>query len=84
MVVLRGLRRLRRDKLTAWLTIGLAVCSLSAFRDNPRDPHTWVAKGLNALNFIGIRTYANLREAEVAQRPEGWDGKDGARSSEST
>ncbi len=28
------------------------------------------------LNFIGIRTYADLREVEVAQKPEGWDGKD--------
>jgi uncharacterized protein YjbI with pentapeptide repeats len=28
------------------------------------------------LNFVGIRTYADLREVEVAQKPEGWDGKD--------
>ncbi len=28
------------------------------------------------LNFIGIRTYADLREVNVAERPNGWDGKD--------
>jgi hypothetical protein len=67
----RELRGLRPDKLTGWLTVGLVVCSISAFRDNPRAPYTWVAKGLNALDFIGIRTYADLREVEVAQKPEG-------------
>ena len=65
-----------RDRLAASLTVGLAVCSISAFRDNPRDPYTWVAKGLNAFNFIGIRTYADLREVDVAQKPDDWDGKD--------
>ncbi len=70
---------LHPGRLTIWLTVALAVCSISAFRDNPRGPYTWVAKGLNALNFIGIRTYADLREVDVAQPPqpsEGWDGKD--------
>jgi uncharacterized protein YjbI with pentapeptide repeats len=70
------LGRLRPDKLTVWLTIILAVCSISAFRANPRDDHTWVAK---SLNFVGIRTYANLREVDVAERPEGWDGEDWSR-----
>ena len=28
------------------------------------------------LNFVGIRTYADLREVNVAERPDGWDGKD--------
>jgi uncharacterized protein YjbI with pentapeptide repeats len=28
------------------------------------------------LNFVGIRTYADLREIEVAQKPDGWDSKD--------
>jgi hypothetical protein len=28
------------------------------------------------LNFVGIRTYANLREAPVAERPEDWDDQD--------
>jgi hypothetical protein len=28
------------------------------------------------LNFIGIRTYADLRELNMAERPDGWDGKD--------
>jgi uncharacterized protein YjbI with pentapeptide repeats len=70
------LRGLRLDKLTGWLTVGLVVCSISAFRDDPQAPYTWVAKGLNKLNFIGIRTYADLSEVEVAQPPEGWDGKD--------
>jgi uncharacterized protein YjbI with pentapeptide repeats len=27
------------------------------------------------LNFVRIRTYADLREIEVAQRPQDWDGK---------
>jgi uncharacterized protein YjbI with pentapeptide repeats len=72
----RELRGLRLDKLSGGLTIGLIVCSISAFRDNPRDPYTWVVKRLNSLDFVGIRTYAYLREIEVAQKPEGWDGKD--------
>ena len=67
---------LHPGRLAIWLTVALAVCSISAFRANPRDPHTWVAKGLNALNFIGVRTYADLRGVDVAQRPDGWDGKD--------
>ena len=67
---------LHPGRLTIWLTVALAVCSISAFRDNPQYPHTWVAKGLNVLNFIGVRTYADLHEVDVAQRPEGWDGKD--------
>jgi uncharacterized protein YjbI with pentapeptide repeats len=79
IAVLRGLGRLRRDNVAAWLTVSLAVCSTSAFRDNPRDPYTWLAKGLNALNFVGVRTYANLRDAQVAERPAGWDGKDWAK-----
>ena len=28
------------------------------------------------LNFVRIRTYANLREVEVAQMPQDWDGQD--------
>ena len=68
-------RHIRPDRLTVGLAAVVAVCSLSAFRDNPRDPYTWVAKGLNALN-VGIRTYADLREVNVAERPDGWDGKD--------
>jgi uncharacterized protein YjbI with pentapeptide repeats len=75
-ILARACRGLRLDKLTGCLTVGLLVCSISAFRDDPQDPYTWVAKGLNALGFIGIRTYADLREVAVAQKPEGWDGKD--------
>jgi uncharacterized protein YjbI with pentapeptide repeats len=66
--------QMRPDRFTLCIVAFLAVCSISAFHDNPRDPHTWVAKGLNALSFVGIRTYADLREVEVAQKPEGWDG----------
>ena len=66
-------RQIRSDQLTVGLTAVLIVCSLSAFRDNPQDAHTWVAKG---LNFVGIRTYANLREVNVAEPPDVWDGKD--------
>jgi uncharacterized protein YjbI with pentapeptide repeats len=28
------------------------------------------------LNFVGIRTYADLREVNVAEPPDEWDGKD--------
>ncbi len=28
------------------------------------------------LNFVRVRTYADLREVEVAQMPQDWDGKD--------
>ena len=48
--------------------------SLSADLGNPlREVDPTPAK---LLNFIGIRTYADLREVDVAQRPDGWDGKD--------
>jgi uncharacterized protein YjbI with pentapeptide repeats len=72
----REFRGLRPDKLTVSVLVTLVVCSFSAFRDDPRDPHAWVVQGLNGLGFIGIHTYADLREVEVAQKPEGWDGKD--------
>ena len=67
-------RHIRPDRLTVGLMAVLIVCSVSAFRDNPRDPYTWVAKGMNA---VGIRTYAGLIEVNVAERPDGWDfGRD--------
>jgi uncharacterized protein YjbI with pentapeptide repeats len=66
------LGRLRPDKLTVWLTLALAVVSFSAFVDSPRSPDYWTIP--RALDLVGIRTYANLREAEVAERPENWDG----------
>jgi uncharacterized protein YjbI with pentapeptide repeats len=28
------------------------------------------------LNLVGIRTYADLREVNLAERPDSWDGKD--------
>jgi uncharacterized protein YjbI with pentapeptide repeats len=64
---------MRADRLTVALTAAVALCSVSAFRDNPQDDYTWVAK---LLNFVGIRTYADLREVDVAVRPDDWDGKD--------
>ncbi len=67
------LRQIRPDRLTVGLISVLIVGSLSAFHDNPQDPYTWGAKALNA---IGIRTYADLREANVAEPPAGWDRKD--------
>jgi uncharacterized protein YjbI with pentapeptide repeats len=70
------LHQLHPDKITAGVIGVLIVCSVSAFRDNPRDPYTWVAKSLNALHFVGVRTYADLREIEVAHRPEGWTGEE--------
>ncbi len=70
----------------------IAALSLSASLQSPRDHFAPVVTfSLNApweslaavdkslagfLNFVGIRTYADLHEAEVAQRPDGWDGKD--------
>lgn len=66
-------RQIRPNRLTVGLMAALIVCSLSAFRDDPQAPYTWVAKALNAY---GIRTYADLREANLAERPDGWDGKD--------
>jgi uncharacterized protein YjbI with pentapeptide repeats len=67
---------MRPDRLTVGLVVVLIVCPFSAFRDHPHNPAAWVARG---LNFIGVRTYADLREAEVAQTPEDWDGKDWSR-----
>jgi pentapeptide repeat protein len=50
----------------------MAVISYSAFVLSPREKWTipW------ALDSVGIRTYADLREVGVAQRPEGWEGND--------
>ena len=69
---LRELRTLRVADLTACLTIALVVISYSAFVLSPGDSWTipW------GFKLVGIRTYADLREVEVAQKPEGWDGKD--------
>jgi uncharacterized protein YjbI with pentapeptide repeats len=41
-------------------------------------PSPWNTKtnGAKLLDLVGIRTYADLREVEVAQKPERWDGKD--------
>ena len=69
----REFRQIRPDWPAIALMTLLAVCSLSAFRDNPRDDYTWLAQ---LLNKVGIRTFADLREVEVAVRPEGWDGQD--------
>jgi hypothetical protein len=71
------LGRLRPDKLTVWLTLALAVVSFSAFVDSPRSPDYWTIP--RALDLVGIRTYANLREAAVAERPEDWDDQDWSR-----
>jgi uncharacterized protein YjbI with pentapeptide repeats len=62
--------------LVALTPAALLVCSVGTFWVNPRQPDSWAAKGLNALSFVGIRTYADLREANVAERPDGWDGND--------
>jgi uncharacterized protein YjbI with pentapeptide repeats len=73
--VVKPLCALRPDKVTLGLTLlltaVLVACSGIAFFRDPRAD--WDAKFLNA---VYVRTYANLREVEVAQRPEGWDGKD--------
>jgi uncharacterized protein YjbI with pentapeptide repeats len=65
-------RQMRPDRLTVGLTAAVTLCSLSAFRNDPGD-YTRPAK---LLNVVGIRTYADLRDVNVAERPDGWDGKD--------
>ena len=62
--------------LVALTPVALIVCSLGAFWVDPRNPDSWMGKGLNALKFVGIRTYADLREVNVAEPPDAWDGKD--------
>jgi uncharacterized protein YjbI with pentapeptide repeats len=66
----KELRGLRVGDLTVCLTIALTAISYSGFVLSPRDEWTipW------ALDLVGIRTYADLRE--VAQKPEASDGKD--------
>jgi uncharacterized protein YjbI with pentapeptide repeats len=69
----------------------IVALSISASTQSPRDADGSVvvfspsapAHGLpeidptpaKLLNFVRIRTYADLREIEVAQRPQAWDGK---------
>jgi uncharacterized protein YjbI with pentapeptide repeats len=69
----------------------VVALSVSASTQSPRDAQgNVVAFSLSApqyglreidptpaklLNFVGVRTYADLREVEVAQRPPDWDGK---------
>ena len=50
----------------------VAVFSLSAPEHGLREIDPTPAK---LLNFVRIRTYADLREVEVAQMPQDWDGK---------
>jgi uncharacterized protein YjbI with pentapeptide repeats len=66
-------RQTRPDRLTVGLTAAVALCSLSAFQDDPQGDGTWLAW---LLNRVGIRTFADLREVAVAGRPDAWDGKD--------
>ena len=54
-------------------TNSVVVFSLSAPWQSLREVDPTPAK---LLNFVGIRTYADLREVNVAERPDGWDGKD--------
>ncbi len=51
----------------------VAVFSLGAPAPVLREIDPTPAK---LLNFVRIRTYANLREVEVAQMPQDWDGQD--------
>ena len=51
----------------------VAVFSLSAPASALREIDPTPAK---LLNFVRIRTYANLREVEVAPMPQDWDGQD--------
>ena len=50
----------------------VAVFSLSAPEHGLREINPTPAK---LLNFVRIRTYADLREAELAQMPQDWDGQ---------
>jgi uncharacterized protein YjbI with pentapeptide repeats len=68
--VIKEVFALRPDKTSFWLFCLVAVlasCSLIAFRTDPRAD--WLGQFLNA---VYIRTYADLREVEVAQKPEAW------------
>jgi uncharacterized protein YjbI with pentapeptide repeats len=78
----RELRALRWSGRTLWF-IALVVVPLilpwysyAAFHVNPRVDSGWAAKGLIALRLLGIRTYADLREEELAKRPESWTGNE--------
>ena len=51
---------------------GSAVSSLSTPEHGSREINPTPAK---LLNFVRIRTYADLREAELAQMPQDWDGQ---------
>ena len=51
----------------------VAIFSLSASEQAFREIDPTPAK---LLNFVRIRTYADLREVEVAQMPQDWDGRD--------
>jgi uncharacterized protein YjbI with pentapeptide repeats len=57
------------------LPLFLIGCSIAAFHTNPHDS-SWAARGLMGLRLLGIRTYADLREVNVAEPPDGWDGRD--------
>jgi uncharacterized protein YjbI with pentapeptide repeats len=77
----RELRTLSWAERSLWFLVMLTLLiliggSYGAFYVNPRDDHTWAARGLNGLRLLGIRTYADLREANLAERPDGWAGED--------
>jgi hypothetical protein len=50
----------------------VVVFSISEPWQSLREVDPTVAK---LLNFVGIRTYADLREVNVAEPPDGWGGK---------
>jgi uncharacterized protein YjbI with pentapeptide repeats len=80
--VLRELLRLRQ--IIIWFLLPFLIIvalSISALTQSPRDADGSVADfslptPAKLLNFVRIRTYADLREAEVAPMPQDWDGKD--------
>jgi uncharacterized protein YjbI with pentapeptide repeats len=64
--------RVRRGQIAVFCLLARIIMALSmcARQQSPRETPA------KLLNFVGLRTYADLREVNVAERPDGWDGKD--------
>jgi uncharacterized protein YjbI with pentapeptide repeats len=77
--LLRDARHLRPEQVLFAFVFPCALLTAASFSVVLPSPQNTPFNGARFLNDIGIRTYANLREAEVAERPEDWDDKDWSR-----
>jgi uncharacterized protein YjbI with pentapeptide repeats len=74
--ILGDARQLRPKEALIGFILPCALLTLLSFSVVTPSLRNTQSAGAVLLNHIGIRTYADLREVEVAERPDGWDRED--------